>query len=105
MSAGHLELAAVDRELGAVTPLPRDNGELVFDEPWQGRALGMVVVVLERSGLSWADLRRHLVATIAARPQGEESPATAYYAALLAALQSLLSERGLLDADAALTAR
>ena len=31
-------------------PLPRLNGELVFDEVWHGRALGMGVVVLERLG-------------------------------------------------------
>jgi nitrile hydratase accessory protein len=91
------ELATVDRELGAVTPLPRDNGELVFEEPWQGRALGMAVVVLERTGLSWADFRRHLVAAIAERPSGPESPATAYYAAWLDALESLLAEQALLN--------
>ena len=37
-------LAALDGALGASAPLPRDNGELVFEEPWQGRALGMGVV-------------------------------------------------------------
>ena len=99
MTAGATELATVDRELGAVTPLPRDNGELVFEEPWQGRALGMAVVVLERTGLSWADFRRHLVAAIAARPPGPEpeSPATAYYSAWLDALGALLAEHRLLD--------
>jgi nitrile hydratase accessory protein len=91
------DLATVDRELGAATPLPRDNGELVFEEPWQGRALGMAVVVLERTGLTWADFRRHLVAAIAARPEGPESPATAYYAAWLDALESLLAEQALIS--------
>ena len=80
------------------TPLPRENGELVFEEPWQGRALGMGVVALERSGASWPDFRRHLAAAIAARPLAEgESEATAYYAAWLDALEALLTERGLLD--------
>ena len=98
MSASATGLATLDRELCDSTPLPRDNGELVFEEPWQGRALGMAVVVLERTGLSWDDFRRHLVAAIAARPAGDESAATAYYAAWLAALESLLAERGLLGA-------
>ena len=100
MSTGATELATLDRELGAVTPLPRDNGELVFEEPWQGRALGMAVVVLERTGLSWADFRRHLVAAIASRTVAEESPATAYYAAWLAALEALLAEHDLLGEPA-----
>jgi nitrile hydratase accessory protein len=88
----------VDRALGAETPLPRDNGELVFEEPWQGRALGMGVVALQRTGTSWDEFRRHLAAAIATRGQGEgESAATAYYAAWLDALEALLSERELLD--------
>jgi nitrile hydratase accessory protein len=92
------ELAAVDRALGAETPLPRDNGELVFEEPWQGRALGMGVVALERTGASWPEFRRYLAAAIAARSICEgESEATAYYAAWLDALEALLVERGLLD--------
>lgn len=97
MSAGAPDLASVDGALGDEAPLPRDNGELVFEEPWQGRALGMGVVVLERSGASWDEFRRHLVAAIAARPSQEGvSEATAYYAAWLDALQALLAERGLL---------
>jgi nitrile hydratase accessory protein len=86
-------LASVDRGLGEATPLPRDNGELIFEEPWQGRALGMGVVVLERTGTPWSEFRRHLGGAIAARPPGEgESAATAYYAAWLDALETLLAE-------------
>jgi nitrile hydratase accessory protein len=95
MSANQIELAAVDRALDAETPLPRDNGELVFEEPWQGRALGMGVVAIERTGAAWPEFRRHLAAAIAARPRAEgESEATAYYAAWLDALEALLVERG-----------
>ncbi len=101
MSAHAPELAAVDRALGDDAPLPRDNGELVFEEPWQGRALGMGVVALERSGASWADFRRHLAVAIATRPAAEgESAATAYYACWLDALEALLSERGLIVEEA-----
>jgi nitrile hydratase accessory protein len=90
-------LAAVDDALAAHAPLPRDNGELVFEEPWQGRALGMGVVVLERTGASWAEFREHLVAAIAARrPDPGESPASAYYTAWLDALEALLAARGAL---------
>jgi nitrile hydratase accessory protein len=92
------DLATVDAALGDAAPLPRDNGELVFDEPWQGRALGMAVVALDRLGVPWADFRRHLASAIAARPASQdESPATAYYAAWLDALETLLAERRLID--------
>jgi nitrile hydratase accessory protein len=90
-------LAEVDAALAGRTALPRDNGELVFEEPWQGRALGMGVVVLDHTGVTWAEFRRHLVVAIQQRPpEPGESAATAYYAAWLDALEALLAERGLL---------
>jgi nitrile hydratase accessory protein len=90
-------LAEVDAALAGRTALPRDNGELVFEEPWQGRAFGMGVVVLERTGAGWGEFRRHLVAAIRQRPpERGESAAGAYYAAWLDALEALLAERGLL---------
>jgi nitrile hydratase accessory protein len=98
MSADAPELATVDRVLAEETPLPRDNGELVFEEPWQGRALSMGVVALKRSGASWTEFRHHLAAAIAAHPRTQsESDATAYYTAWLDALEALLTERGVLD--------
>jgi nitrile hydratase accessory protein len=98
MSTGHSGLATVDNALGADARLPRDNGKLVFEEPWQGRALGMAVVAIDRAGASWSDFRRHLASTISARGLADgESYATAYYGAWLDALEALLVERGLLD--------
>jgi nitrile hydratase accessory protein len=96
MGAEASDLATVDRALGEQAPLPRDNGELVFEEPWQGRALGMGVVAIARSGASWSDFRRHLASAIASRGVAEgESAATAYYTAWLDALEALLAEQGL----------
>jgi nitrile hydratase accessory protein len=98
MSADPNELATLDWVLGAETPLPRDNGELVFEQPWQGRALGMAVVALQRTGAAWPEFRRHLITAIAVRPQDDgESYATAYYTAWLEALEALLTERELLN--------
>jgi nitrile hydratase accessory protein len=101
MSSDASELGSVDTALGNDHPLPRDNGELVFEQPWQGRALGMAVVAIDRTGCSWSDFRRHLAAAIAAHPHGgDESAATAYYGAWLDALEALLAERGFLDLPA-----
>jgi nitrile hydratase accessory protein len=68
--------------------LPRRNGELVFEAPWQGRALGMALAVVERLGLPWSEFQRHLVEAIAARPQAP------YWDAWLAALEELVVEHG-----------
>jgi nitrile hydratase accessory protein len=88
-------LADVDAQLAGCAPLPRANGELVFDEVWHGRALGMGVVVLERLGLPWDAFREHLASAIEqhGQPPGETA-AEAYYVAFLDALEGLVAQRG-----------
>jgi hypothetical protein len=85
-------LAEVDAQLRDYAPLPRANGELVFDEVWHGRALGMGVVVLERLELPWSAFREHLAGAIArhGHPAGETA-AEAYYVAFLDAIESLVA--------------
>ena len=88
-------LADVDRALAATAPLPRSNGELVFEEPWQGRALGMAVVALERAAIPWAEFSRHLAEAVRRHGYDPEEPAaTAYYAAWLDALEATLRDAG-----------
>jgi len=89
-------LADVDAALGVAAPLPRSNGELVFEEVWQGRALGLGVVVLDLTGVRWSEFRDHLVTAIAAHELAPgESAATAYYTAWLDAIEALLAAHGL----------
>jgi nitrile hydratase accessory protein len=64
--------------------LPRDNGELVFDAPWQARALAIAVAVVERLGLPWDAFRHRLMASIA------EDPQRPYYESWTRALESLV---------------
>jgi len=90
-----VDLAQVDAGLAAAAPLPRANGELVFEEPGQARALGLGVAVMERLGVDWAEWRGHLARAIAEHGYDpDESAAEAYYAAWLDALESLLQTRG-----------
>jgi nitrile hydratase accessory protein len=86
---------AVVIDAAGPTAPPRQNGELVFDAPWQGRAFGLCIAVLEREDLEWADFRAHLVTAIARMPEA------AYYEHFVAALADLLIERGLVERDAA----
>jgi nitrile hydratase accessory protein len=79
--------------------LPRDNGELVFAAPWEGRALAMAIGVVQALGLTWDEFRLRLIGEIAS------DPACTYYESWLAALEDLLVAQGSVSADelAALT--
>jgi len=75
--------------------LPRANGELVFEEPWQARALGMGVVAMERLGIGAVEWRDALAEAIERHGDDpDEDPATAYYAAWVDALERLVAARG-----------
>jgi len=68
--------------------LPRRNGEVVFEAPWQGRSLAMALAVVERLGIPWAEFQRRLIEEIRVRP---DAP---YWEAWLAALERLVVEHG-----------
>lgn len=73
--------------------LPRSNGELVFEAPWEGRAFGIAVLLNEDGRYSWHEFRDQLVAEIAAEKAAEESPS--YYEQWLASLERLAIAKGL----------
>ena len=73
--------------------LPRRNGELVFDAPWQGRVFGMALALVERLGLAWTEFQQRLIREIAAHPD------TPYYQCWLAALERLVLDHGLATAN------
>ena len=81
-------------------PLPRSNGELVFDAPWQSRAFGLAVALHERGVYEWSAFSHALAEEIAAAGPDDGSR---YYEHWLAALERLLRERDVV-ADAELAA-
>ena len=72
---------------------PRSNGELVFAEPWEGRAFGMAVTLAESGLIGWDGFRDRLVARIA------EDLQRAYYVSWLAALEDVLVGAGRIGVD------
>jgi nitrile hydratase accessory protein len=74
--------------------LPRDNGELVFDAPWQARALAIAVALVEKLDLPWDAFRRRLMAEIATDPQRP------YYESWGKALESMVVDLRLTTAGA-----
>lgn len=76
--------------------LPRKNGELVFDAPWEGRAFGMAVALNENGEYEWSEFQRLLAAEIA-DAKNSNDPST-YYERWLASLEKLLLDKGMLEA-------
>ena len=77
--------------------LPRKNGELVFEAPWEARAFGLAVALNEAGVYPWRDFSQGLAAeTAAVERQG--APAS-YYERWLETLEKLAIARGLVTLD------
>jgi len=78
---------------GPLAP-PMVNGELAFDEPWQGRVFGMAYTLCENGCYEWPEFQASLIAAIAqhSAPDGSED---AYYDRFQEALEALLLAKGL----------
>ena len=88
--------------LGEQAAVPRQNGELVFQAPWEGRAFGLAVALHESGLYAWDEFRDALIAEIArADAAGEPS---SYYEGWLAAFERVLAQKRLV-APSELTAR
>ena len=74
--------------------LPRDNGELVFGEPWEGRAFGIAVALNNARLYGWREFRDELVEQIAVGDTAAID--SSYYVRWLAAMEHLLLKCGLL---------
>ena len=97
-------------EMSGAASLPRKNGELTFEAPWQGRSFGIATALYQQGSFDWEDFRQRLIASIEA---GEAIAATApgdaaaavksepanYYEHWLAALESLVLARGFVNSE------
>lgn len=92
--------AGVDRNVSSMTgdlAVPRSNGELVFDAPWQSRAFGMAVGLSQAGLFTWDSFRAALAKAIADKGQlGVDE----YYARWLDALEAVLDASAGLDHEA-----
>lgn len=80
----------MSRDLLGTINLPRRNGALVFDAPWEGRSFGLALALHERGLFQWEEFRQQLKRSIAEDPGGD------YYERWLLALERLLLQKGLL---------
>ncbi len=79
---------------------PRDNGELVFAEPWESRAFGMAVTLHDSGAFTWDQFQAALIARIAAWEAGHPvDECWSYYRCWLDALVDVLAGDGTVFAD------
>ena len=85
-------------DLTALPPLPRDEGEPVFAEPWQAQAFALAVQLSERGYFTWKEWAATLAEEIrAAASRGEPDDGSRYYHDWLSALERLVTAKGLSD--------
>lgn len=77
--------------------LPRDNGELVFEAPWEGRAFSLAVAMNEDQLYEWVEFRDHLANEIVSTSQSDA--ASSYYEQWLLSLEKLVIEKGLVTLE------
>jgi nitrile hydratase accessory protein len=91
--------------LDALPRLPRDADGPVFSEPWQAQAFALAVTLAAQGHFSWKEWTSALAKQLrAAADRGEPDDGSQYYDHWLAALEQLVTEKGLID-RAAMTAR
>lgn len=85
-----------DLSLDPATSLPRSNGELLFEAPWESRTFGLAAALADQSVFSWKDFQASLIAAIGKHERGAvASEPYRYYEHWLAALEALVVEHGL----------
>jgi nitrile hydratase accessory protein len=76
--------------------IPRDADGPVFREPWEAQAFAMAVELHQGGHFTWAEWADRLAAEIrAAGERGEPDLGDTYYQHWLAALERLVTDRGL----------
>jgi nitrile hydratase accessory protein len=92
--AADRSLEILDKE-GAAAP-PRQNGELVFKEPWESRVFGVTISLYRAGVFEWDEFRRLLIEEIDSwEKQGHPQDEWSYYERWQAALERLLAVKGL----------
>ncbi len=90
--------------LAALPRLPRDEGGAVFAEPWQAQAFALAVNLSAQGHFTWKEWAAALADELhAAVTRGEPDDGSRYYEHWLAALESLVTAKGLAAPTALVT--
>lgn len=81
--------------------IPRKNGELVFETPWESRVFGIAIALCEKGLFDWEDFRKELIAGIrkAERESFAKTDKWNYYEIWTASLERVLFARRIVDKE------
>jgi len=95
------EQKSEDQRLARLPDIPRDEAGPVFAEPWQAQAFALAVKLCEAGHFTWTEWAATLAAELkAASERGEPDDGSRYYEYWLAALERLVTTKGLTDSSA-----
>jgi nitrile hydratase accessory protein len=84
--------------LASLPLLPRDEGGPEFSEPWEAQAFALAVRLSEQGHFTWKEWAAALAGELkAAVDRGEPDDGKHYYEHWLAALERLVTAKGLTD--------
>ena len=93
-----LDPIADSERLAALPQLPSDRGGPVFAEPWQAQAFALAVKLSEQGHFTWKEWASALAGELkAAASRNEPDDGSHYYHHWQAALERLVTEKGLTD--------
>jgi nitrile hydratase accessory protein len=99
-------MASDGNRLSDLPRLPQDEGGPVFAEPWQAQAFALAVKLSEQGHFTWTEWAATLAAELkAAADRGEPDDGSHYYEHWLAALERLVTARGLTSSSELLERR
>jgi nitrile hydratase accessory protein len=94
-----IDPAAARRATEAIPSIPRDAEGPVFREPWEAQAFAMAVALRERGLIDWTEWAEILGDEIKrAQAAGDPDTGETYYRHWLAALERIVTEKGLTNA-------
>src|SRR5436305_13972729 len=81
--------------------IPLDSDEPLFREPWEAQAFAMALALHERGVFTWPEWAAALAEEIhSAQAAGDPDLGTTYYRHWLAALEKLVTAKGIASSDA-----
>jgi nitrile hydratase accessory protein len=90
---------AARRAINAVPDIPRNSEGPVFGAPWEAQAFAMALTLHERGMFTWSEWAAILGDEIRrAQRNGDPDTGETYYRHWVAALERIISEKGVADA-------